>query len=169
MKQIWHYFIYCWKNSFNYQGRARRKEFLSFMLLNLLLIALCFVMENYLLAPLLGEQYPQNFVIRLFYDNHHGHVVSTTPVFIGLSLFWAVVSMFPTLALTARRYHDLNKSGWWQIPLTPPVFLNISAIAFFIHNIFIYIAYLLFVLYQLAKLFFQEGENEDNRFGKSPK
>lgn len=42
-----------------------------------------------------------------------------------LSIAWALVSFLPSLALTVRRLHDLDRSGWYflimLIPLVGPI------------------------------------------------
>lgn len=38
----------------------------------------------------------------------------------GLVLLWALVTIMPTLALNARRLHDVNLSGWWQLLALAP-------------------------------------------------
>ena len=34
---------------------------------------------------------------------------------------YALVAFVPTIALGARRLHDINRSGWWQLILVVPV------------------------------------------------
>ncbi|MCM0639513.1 DUF805 domain-containing protein [Cellulomonas wangsupingiae] len=38
----------------------------------------------------------------------------------GLVLLWALVTVMPTLALNARRLHDVNLAGWWQLVALAP-------------------------------------------------
>ena len=32
-----------------------------------------------------------------------------------LSSFWDLINLLPSFAVTARRLHDTNRSGWWQL------------------------------------------------------
>ncbi|MDP7196790.1 MAG: DUF805 domain-containing protein [SAR202 cluster bacterium] len=34
------------------------------------------------------------------------------------NLLWSLILLIPELAVGARRLHDVNKSGWWQLLLT---------------------------------------------------
>jgi uncharacterized membrane protein YhaH (DUF805 family) len=62
------------------------------------------------------------------------------------SLLFSVATLIPSLAVGARRLHDTNRSGWWQLLWFIPVIGWIVIIVF------------------LA----QEGEAADNRFGAPP-
>jgi uncharacterized membrane protein YhaH (DUF805 family) len=36
-----------------------------------------------------------------------------------IDLVWSLATLIPLMALSARRLHDVGRSGWWQlIPLT---------------------------------------------------
>ena len=49
--------------------------------------------------------------------------MSTIDTFLGLGSFglgmlhwlWFIATILPTVAVAARRLHDINKSGWWQL------------------------------------------------------
>ena len=73
-------------NYANFKGRARRSEYWWFFLfVNVSLVALNFV------AALLTD------VLIVFF------------VVFGLTL------LFPAIAVTARRLHDTNRTGWWML------------------------------------------------------
>ena len=40
------------------------------------------------------------------------------------SMVWSVVVLIPTIALSVRRLHDTNRSGWWYL-LTVPSFVGL--------------------------------------------
>ena len=61
-----------------------------------------------------------------------------------LSLVVSLALMAPSLALGARRLHDINKSGWWQLLLLIPLIGMI-------------------ILMVLAA---KQGDASENRFGK---
>lgn len=53
-----------------------------------------------------------------------GIVLGVIAVAIGtriLTLIWDLVILVPTFALGARRLHDTNRSGWWQLLLIIPI------------------------------------------------
>lgn len=92
----------CYKNYATFSGRVRRKEYWYFVLFNLIFyLALIFV--DYLLGTLSGK---------------------------GVGLFstlFNLAMLIPTLAVTARRFHDTNHSAWWLLlcllPLIGPILI----------------------------------------------
>ncbi|SEO47774.1 DUF805 domain-containing protein [Paenibacillus sp. OV219] len=72
-------------NYVGFQGRARRKEYWMFILINIIISVILSILENLLgLSNLLSKLY---------------------------SLF----IFLPSLAVTVRRLHDTDKSGWWVL------------------------------------------------------
>ncbi len=63
-----------------------------------------------------------------------------------VSGLFSLATLLPSLAVGARRLHDTNRSGWWQLLWIVPVIGWIVAIVF------------------LAK----EGETGDNEYGSAP-
>ena len=61
-------------------------------------------------------------------------------------LLFSLATLLPSLAVGARRLHDTNRSGWWQLLWIVPVIGWIVMIVFLV----------------------QEGEAGDNRFGHAP-
>lgn len=58
-------------------------------------------------------------------------------------LFYLLAITVPTCAITARRLHDVNRTGWWTLAILVPV-----------------VGY--FILYGFA---FKPGDPEPNRYG----
>ena len=107
------------KNYLKFEGRCSRKEYVLFT--TLLLVV--FVTTNYL------------YRAKENYDN--------------LGFIFGVFSLYlfvNDFAITARRLHDLNVSGWWQLIL-----------------FFIPLAQILFI-----GLFFYKGTSTTNKYGESP-
>lgn len=85
------YYILAFKNFTNFSGRSTRPEFWYFFLINFI-----FFLSTNILALFYGE------IIEL------------------VELIYIVITFIPSLALTIRRLHDINKSGWWiLISLVP--------------------------------------------------
>jgi uncharacterized membrane protein YhaH (DUF805 family) len=63
-----------------------------------------------------------------------------------LSTTFGISTIVPTFSVGARRLHDVNSSGWWQLLLLVPLFGA------------------LFLIY----LMLQRGATEENRYGSSP-
>lgn len=84
------YFLYCLKHYADFGGRARRSEYWYFQLFNFLI-----EIGIYLIVLAIKEV-----------------------IGIDLGFLWAVYSitlLIPNLAVSARRLHDTNRSGWWQL------------------------------------------------------
>ena len=78
---------YCFSNYFNFNGRGARSEFWWF----------------YLFAWMLSLG---------------GSVLDFTTTGYGYGVFYyitAIATFIPAIAAGARRLHDGNKSGWWQL------------------------------------------------------
>ena len=115
------YFIYCLKNYFNFSGRATRSEFWYFTLFCLLFGMLIMLIE-YMLG--IGN-------------------VKETGI---LSLIFDLALVFPSLAVSTRRLHDTNRSGWWNLIMLVPIIGIIVLI-----------------------VFYSQDSKEDNRYGVNPK
>lgn len=92
--------IHTFKNSFNFQGRASRKEFWLF---TLFYIIIYFPISTY-------ES------VQYMINNFASYDVSTWDVFLSspLTLTINLIFIFPVLSLTCRRLHDIGRSGWYQ-------------------------------------------------------
>jgi len=95
----------------DFDGRSRRKEFWMFSLLNLIvwaaLIGIGF--SGFPLAEIMSED-PGTFA---------GAPKMSTLTIISLILLglWALATLVPSVAVTVRRLHDRNISGWWYLGL----------------------------------------------------
>lgn len=106
-----------WRKFAQFTGRARRREYWTFALVNTLIIVVLSIIEGN--AGTLGI----------------------------LSGIFVLAMLIPSLAVSVRRLHDTNKSGWWLfiqlIPLVGAIIL------------------LVFMLI--------EGDREANKYGPDPK
>jgi uncharacterized membrane protein YhaH (DUF805 family) len=87
------------RNFSNFSGRARRKEYWMFVLINTIIAFVLGVIDRVLFG-------------------------ADLPVFSGL---YALVVLVPAIAVSIRRLHDTGRSGWWLlialIPLVGPIVL----------------------------------------------
>ena len=129
----------CYKNYAKFKGRASRSEFWYFWLFNYAIYAILIIIAL-------------NISFKFFW-------------FLGV--FW-LVNFIPFIAVTARRLHDVNKSGWFQILPLPFSILDrilertsqegLSTISALITTgLYIY----------LIVLWCKKGDKKNNRFGKS--
>ena len=113
-----------------FEGRATRSEFWYYTLLsNIIYIALLFVSS---IATLIQASLNIDFLSSL---------VST------FTLVWLIGTIIPGMALTCRRLHDTDKSGWLQLLILIPLIGPIVLIVFFA----------------------SAGTEKENRFGPNPK
>ena len=103
---------------FNFSGRATRSEFWYFMLFVLLFGIVITLIE----------------VIMGTYDSGI------------LSLIFNLALLFPSLAVSTRRLHDTNRSGWWNLIMLVPIIGIIVLIVFYCQD-----------------------SKEDNKYGVNPK
>ena len=117
------YYLLALKNYAVFNGRSNRSEFWYFTLFYLISVILAIVLDNVL-----------------------GFVFDNSPYGIIYVIF-VLATLLPNLAVTVRRLHDLDKSGWW---------IFIGAIPF-IGSIW------LLILLAMA------GTNGPNKYGPDPK
>lgn len=110
------FFIDAYKQYANFQGRANRQKYWMFYLFYMLIILILSIVEIMIGLP---------------------------DVLSGL---FALVSLIPGIAITTRRLHDIDKSGWWQLLILIPLIGAIILIIFLI----------------------KEGTMGENRFGQDP-
>ena len=95
-----------------------------------------------------------------------------TPSFLFLDLSVSVISILiflPQISLTARRFHDVGRSGWWQLCF-PIILLLISVTLYFNSTFgFVFVGPLsgaLFIVF--IYLMCKEGDTRDNKYGSDP-
>ncbi|MFI4852345.1 MAG: DUF805 domain-containing protein [Gimesia chilikensis] len=91
----------------DFSGRARRKEYWMFVLMNFLVSILISIV---------------------------GAVIGDTDGLIAVSLsgVYALFIFIPSLAVTVRRLHDTNKSGWWILITFVPLIGGLVLLIFMI-------------------------------------
>ncbi|MBU3012369.1 DUF805 domain-containing protein [Polaribacter vadi] len=85
----------------DFKGRARRKEYWMFFLFQILIIVLL-------------------SLIIIFSSG--GFDSNEEPSDIGLIIlgFYFLATLIPTIAVSVRRLHDTNRSGWWYLLVIIP-------------------------------------------------
>lgn len=117
------WYRYCLKKYFDFDGRASRAEFWSFALINI------FVLFSFslLTGTIHGETASgEKYRVMLAALNNYPTLVS---VLTSLEVVFGVFIFCPALAVTVRRLHDRNHSGWWAIGQFIP-FLNFLVLIF---------------------------------------
>jgi len=101
------WYLHAFRKYAVFKGRARRREYWIFELMNAAIALALFV-----LAVELGK--------------------SGYPYFLSLPLLYIAATMIPSLSSLIRRLHDTGRSGWWfwinLIPLFGPISLLIFTV-----------------------------------------
>lgn len=130
-----------------FSGRSRRMEFWAFGLFNLVVYAVLAVIV-FGTAGSVGAFNPDNA----------GNMSAILPMFFGgfglLFVVYWLATIIPTVAVTVRRLHDRDMSGWWYLG-----FVVVSMIP--LVGIIASIAFLVITLLP--------GTPGPNRFGEDPK
>lgn len=117
------WYIEAFKKYAVFSGRSRRKEYWFFVLFNIIV------------ALILG-----------FIDGLAGTFSPESGVGV-LGGLYTLVALVPGIAVSVRRLHDTNRSGWWMLIGLIPI---VGAIVLFV-------------------FFVQEGDAGHNQYGPNPK
>lgn len=137
----WNLFIYTFKNSFNFNGRAGRMEVISW-------IVMLWIIEMILFAPL----FVILFLAIMFLATSQSEQLPIIFFIIwGLLALINVVVLPGSISLAVRRMHDLNMSGWWVLLFNV---INFIPLINLIGTIFVLYLYLL-----------KKGDEGANKYG----
>lgn len=143
----------CLKKYVTFSGRASRSEFWWFCLFCFALRIVANVLDMTFFTPAMAQE-AVDAVTNSGMDaamqasdmamTEQNMMVAAgpTPIF---SLLVALGTFLPSIAVAARRLHDVNKSGWWQL-------ITITIIG----------------LIPLLIWYVKKGEEGSNRFGDDP-
>lgn len=96
-----------------FSGRARRMEFWMFTLISTLIMIVLNIIDN-----VIGLEMTAYTIDAVSINSINGEGVENKeiPLTFGVlsSLYWLFV-LIPSIAVTARRLHDIGRSGWWQL------------------------------------------------------
>lgn len=108
-------------NFANFEGRARRSEFWLFHLVLQLL-------SMVLLLPMIG----MIFIVSLSAAKDSVGVAFILLLIVCVAILCVFLALLiPSLAITARRLHDTNRSGWWMCLAFVP-FGNLAVLYFLV-------------------------------------
>jgi len=131
----------CFSKYAVFSGRASRVEFLYFF---------AFIMIFYLiLGFLFGFFYAMQYPGSTEQDFNHFINISSTILILPIIL--------PSLAVTARRFHDFGISGWWQIIFS--IALSITD-KIDITGTLYFITFIIFLVFSS-----QKSDNNENQYG----
>ena len=128
----------CFKKYSTFSGRASRSEFWYFYLFNYGLYAILII-----------------------------SALNISFIFFWFFFGFFLATFIPFLAATARRLHDINKSGWFQILPLPFSFLDRLLVRSSQEGLSILFGLITLGLYiYLIVLYCTKGEKKKNKYGK---
>lgn len=110
------------KNYVGFSGRARRKEYWMFTLFNIIVAIVLMILDR---------------AIGTMTDQGMGM----------LGMLYSLLILLPSLAVSVRRLHDTDRSGWWLLLALIPILGGLVLLVFMV----------------------LEGTSGPNRFGPDPK
>ncbi len=144
----------CFKKYATFSGRASRSEFWWFCLFCFILRIVANVLDMTFFTPAMAQEAVDSMTnsgmgdamqatdMAMAEQQNLMVAAGPTPVF---SLIATLGTLVPSIAVAARRLHDVNKSGWWQL-----------------------IALTIIGLIPLLIWYVKKGEEGSNRFGDDP-
>jgi uncharacterized membrane protein YhaH (DUF805 family) len=108
------WYIKVLKQYADFSGRARRKEFWMFTLINTIIYAV-----PYTLAFTMLSTNPESVVASVLF---------------GIVGLYALGILVPSLAVTVRRLHDTGRSGWWILIGLVPLIGFIVLLVFYVQD-----------------------------------
>lgn len=147
---LW-YFEVLFRKYAVFSGRARRKEYWQFVLVNMI-IGFLLLWVDYEIGT---NQYP--IISWLFLFGFHG--------------VYSLAVTVPSIAVTVRRLHDVGKSGWWLL-------VSNGALGFTFSSIYWYEDFGRFLIFGLVALISSivlfiflcfDSQKGENQYGLNPK
>ena len=138
----------CLRKYADFKGRASRSEFWWFQL--------------FLIILEVGLTTLDHLILGFTWDN------SITPLATGLD----IVTVIPLAAVTARRLHDIGRSGWWQAPIFVSYLYYLDVfIPNFAQSTVIYGIDIATGIYSLGLLIMliKDSQSITNQYGPNPK
>jgi uncharacterized membrane protein YhaH (DUF805 family) len=154
------------KDAFSFRGRVNRVRYWRFILLIMFLELIIAVIVAAL--EQLRVSTPDNPIV----------AATETIVLIALGCPFFLTALVGNFAMTAKRLHDRNKSGWWQVvTYVASVFLvtvtnlhdrqQIASQIFLLAAVVGLLGYLV-SMWIFVEVAFVRGTRGDNRFGPDP-
>ncbi len=141
------YYFDGWRNYGLIFGRSRRREYIWFLVINNVIALFILPFMDNVLIP-----------------NHN------PDGFENLSTLFSIAIIIPVIAVTVRRLHDINFSGWWALLLSIYVITPEANLVMYDQlngTIFGIILNLAFIVMRFT-LVFTKGNHGTNKYGADP-
>jgi len=147
MEQFNRYYLDLLKNKYaQFGGRASRSEFWYFVLFNLIISIVLGILDG-----TLGTSYTYTTMSNTMAGATTEIASASMTQTIGyIQSLYSLAVLIPSIAVSIRRLHDTDRSGWWLLLGVIPIvnFIGIFVLLFF---------------------YVQDSQAGDNRFGPNPK
>ena len=156
------WYFKCLKQYADFSGRARRKEYWWFMLINFIIG----------FALMLGLMIP---MVKMGFNAAASGAEDIDEMknpFMYIYIIYYFAVLIPSIAVTVRRLHDIGKSGYWAI------FIYGSALLSYVAQLFQITSSVAFILFGLASFviiiislvwMFTNSDYGPNQYGPNPK
>ncbi|MEM1196538.1 MAG: DUF805 domain-containing protein [Pseudomonadota bacterium] len=143
-----HWMILPFKRYADFQGRSRRMEFWMFQVLNIIVAAV-------LAGPIIFAVVSAAAAAELGGNPNPLEALGTLgTASAGLYGLYALAAFIPSLAVTVRRLHDRDMSGWWYV-------------GFALAGLIPFVGFIASIAFLVVLLL--PGTAGSNRFGPDPK
>ena len=163
------WYFKCLKQYADFSGRARRKEFWWFTVINAL-IAIAIVVGMFIPIVKMGINAAASGAEDI--DEMEIMLTMMKNPFLYVYMIYYLAVLIPSIAVTVRRLHDIGKSGYWAFFLYGGVLLSYIAQLFQITSTAIYILFGLagFVIFIISLVWlFTNSDYGPNQYGPNPK
>ena len=164
------WYIKCLKQYADFSGRARRKEYWWFMVINFI-ISMVLVIGWLIPLIKLGYNYAATGVEDI--DEMEIMLTAMKSPFLYIYMLYYLAIIIPSIAVTVRRLHDIGKSGYWAFLIYGGSFLgSISQYSLQTTNTLAYIIIALtcFVIIIISLVWmFTNSDYGPNQYGPNPK
>jgi len=137
-----------------FTGRSRRMEFWMFQLLNIILAAVLAGPSYYSMTSSAMTNASMGIEGEAAMAESMASANPVTMLMVGLYGLYVLAAFVPSIAVTIRRLHDRDMSGWWYLGFVLLAIIPIVGL----------LASLAFLV-----LMFLPGTSGPNRFGEDPK
>lgn len=100
------YYLLAFKKYLQFSGRSNRSEYWYFVLFHVIFVIVALILDTVMGSSLAGTPYGMIY------------------------LLYVLVTFLPGLALTVRRLHDTEKTGWWVLISIIPIIGSIWLIVY---------------------------------------
>jgi len=144
-------------------GRASRKEYWTFTLINFAVA----IVAGATMAKL------QNTVYSALSGNGSVNLdlwLTVSMIAAIIVAIYALIMLIPSICVAVRRLHDTNRSGWWSLIIFAQVVLGLSK-SFFNSGGFLYFLGFISVVVSIVWLVFtlRDSQPGENKYGPNPK